>query len=154
MTTRDVGPIPKNPDLKRAVILAAPKAWFSLRYYKEWDAFRNTFGPIAAVLEIVLASGPAAARRVVVFKAPLNAAEAIARTRDLFAVMEQQLQKAPFLTGGEPNLADIANYTYAAHAPEGNVSLAPYPRLRAWLGRIEALPGFVPMATTAVGLAT
>jgi glutathione S-transferase len=98
--------------------------------------------------------GPAAACLVVVFKAPLNAAVAIARAGDLFAVMEQRLQKSPFLTGDEPNLADIANYTYTAHAHEGNVSLVPYPRLRAWLGRVEALPGFVPMATPAVGLAT
>ena len=100
-----------------------------------------------------LAFGPAAARRVVVFKASLNAAEAIARAEALFAVMEQQLQKSPFLTGDKPNLADIANYTYTAHAPEGNISLTRYPQLRAWLGRIEALPGFVPMARTAVGLA-
>jgi glutathione S-transferase len=39
-----------------------------------------------------------------------------------------------------------------AHAPEGNVSLADYPQVRAWLGRIEALPGFVGMSRTAVGL--
>ena len=47
----------------------------------------------------------------------------------------------------------IANYTYTAHAPEGNVSLEPYPNVRAWLGRIEALPGFVPMMKSPVGLA-
>ena len=100
-----------------------------------------------------LAFGPAAARVAVVFKAPLNAAEAIARGEALFAVMEQQLQKSLFLTGDKPTVADIANYTYTAHAPEGNISLAPYPQLRAWLARIEALPGFVPMVRTAVGLA-
>jgi glutathione S-transferase len=51
-------------------------------------------------------------------------------------------------------LADIANYTSIAHAPEGNVSLQPYPQVRAWLQRIEALPGFVPMVKSAVGLAS
>ena len=38
-------------------------------------------------------------------------------------------------------IADVANYSYIAHAPEGNVSLEPYPHIRAWLARIEALPG-------------
>ncbi|RYY96388.1 MAG: glutathione S-transferase, partial [Comamonadaceae bacterium] len=45
-------------------------------------------------------------------------------------------------------LADVANYTYVARAPEGDVSLDPYPQVRAWLARIEALPGFLPMART------
>jgi glutathione S-transferase len=36
-----------------------------------------------------------------------------------------------------------------ARAPEGDVSLDPYPAIRAWLARIEALPGFVPMPTLA-----
>ena len=33
-----------------------------------------------------------------------------------------------------------------------NVSLANYPRVQAWLAQIEGLPGFVPMARSAVGL--
>ena len=44
-------------------------------------------------------------------------------------------------------------YTYTAHAPEGSVDLAPHLHVRAWLGRVEALPGFVPMRRTPVGLA-
>ena len=40
----------------------------------------------------------------------------------------------------------------AARRAEGGISLEPYPNLRAWLSRIEALPGFVPMARTPVGL--
>ena len=57
-----------------------------------------------------------------------------------------------FLADLQGTIADIANYTYVAHAPEGNVSLQPYPNVRAWLERIEALPGFVPMQRTAAGL--
>jgi glutathione S-transferase len=67
--------------------------------------------------------------------------------------MESELATRPFLAGQVPTLADIANYTYTAHAPEGNVSLEPYPNVRAWLARIEALPGFVPMMKSPVGLA-
>lgn len=100
-----------------------------------------------------LAFGPAAARRAVVFKSPLCPDDAVARANELFAVMEGELEKSSFLAGDRPTIADIANYTYTAHAPEGNISLAPYPHVRAWLARIEALPGFVPMAATRVGLA-
>ena len=41
---------------------------------------------------------------------------------------------------------------YPAHAPEGGVSLEPYPHVRAWLARVEALPGFVGMPATRAGL--
>lgn len=101
----------------------------------------------------LLAYGPAAARLITVFGAPLNATEVIARANGLFAVMETVLQKSAFLVGEAPTLADIANYTYIALAPEGNISLTPYPHLRSWLARIEALPRFVPMPRSAVGLA-
>ena len=100
-----------------------------------------------------VAFGPATARRATLFKAPVNAEEAIARANDLFTVMEAELKTSPFLAGNTPTIADIANYTYIAHAPEGNVSLDPYPQLRSWLQRIEALPGFVPMVKSEVGLA-
>jgi glutathione S-transferase len=100
-----------------------------------------------------LAFGPAAARVIELFKRPVPADECISRAEALFGVMEAELAKAPFLAGTKPTLADVANYSYIAHAPEGNVSLAPYPHLRAWLARVEALPGFVPMLRSAVGLA-
>ena len=100
-----------------------------------------------------LAFGPATARLAVLFKAPVDADAAMARARDLFAVMDAELKTKPFLTGNTPTIADIANYTYVALAPEGNVSLDPYPELRGWLQRIEALPDFVPMVKSAVGLA-
>lgn len=100
-----------------------------------------------------VAFGPARARLATVFKAPVQADEAIARAHELFQIMDGELEKRPYLTGATPTIADIANYTYIAHAPEGNVSLDGYPKLRRWLQRIEALPGFVPMEKSAAGLA-
>lgn len=101
----------------------------------------------------LVAFGPAAARLITVFQAPFNAEEVIGRANGLFAVMEKELQKSAFLVGDVPTIADVANYSYIAHAPEGNISLTPYPHLRSWLARIEGLPRFVPMAKSAVGLA-
>jgi glutathione S-transferase len=92
-----------------------------------------------------LAAGPGAARLVRIFKAPLDHALAVRKANDLFTVLEKELGSRPFLVGETPTLADVALYTYTAHAPEGDVSLDPYPAIRNWLTRIEALPGFVPM---------
>jgi len=100
----------------------------------------------------LLAFGPAAARLVTVFGAGFRPEEVIARAHGLLKVMDAELAGRPFLIGAKPSIADIANYSYIAHAPEGNVSLADYPNVRAWLARIEALPGFVPMPATAAGL--
>ncbi|GAA0762130.1 glutathione S-transferase [Ideonella azotifigens] len=100
----------------------------------------------------LLAFGPAAARLVTVFGAGFRPEEVIARAHGLLKVMDAELAGRPFLIGARPSIADIANYSYIAHAPEGNVSLADYPNVRAWLARIEALPGFVPMPATAAGL--
>ena len=100
-----------------------------------------------------LAFGPAYARVIQFFKSPASPDDAIARAHGLFKVMEQQLGASAFLTGSTATLADVANYSYVARAPEGNVSLLSYPNLRAWLARVEALPGFVPMVKTPVGLA-
>ncbi|UFZ03877.1 glutathione S-transferase [Bradyrhizobium ontarionense] len=97
-----------------------------------------------------LAFGPAAARVATLFGMPLDIAKARQLACDLFTVMERELGGRPFLAGNEPTIADIALYTYTAHAPEGGVSLAPYPNVRAWLARIADLPGFVPMPASPV----
>ena len=91
-----------------------------------------------------LASGPAAARVAHVFKRPANPA-AVTAAESLFGVMDQHLARQPWLATGHATLADIALYTYTAHAPEGGVALGRWPHIQAWLARIEALPGFVGM---------
>lgn len=100
----------------------------------------------------LVAFGPAAARLVTVFGAGFRADEVITRAQNLFKVMDKELANKAFLTGAQASIADIANYTYIAHAPEGNVSLEEFPNVRAWLARIEALPGFVAMQNTKAGL--
>lgn len=99
-----------------------------------------------------LAGGPASARLVTLFGAPLDVDATLARAHALLAVMEGELAQRDFLAGTEPTIADVACYAYVAHAPEGNVSLADYPRIRAWLTRVENLPRFVPMESSPVGL--
>ncbi|URM28980.1 glutathione S-transferase [Pseudomonas frederiksbergensis] len=99
-----------------------------------------------------IAFGPARARLITVFGAPFNAQEVIAYAHTWLKVIDQELGATPYLVGSEPTIADIAAYSYIAHAPEGNVSLDDYANIRVWLARIEALPGFVGMPRTVAGL--
>jgi glutathione S-transferase len=66
--------------------------------------------------------------------------------------MEAHLSDRVFLVDDRPTIADVACYTYIDRAPEGIISLESYPNIRAWLTRIEALPGFVAIAKNPVGL--
>jgi glutathione S-transferase len=99
-----------------------------------------------------IAFGPAAARLITVFGAAFDAAEVIARAHVILGRLEAELAGRSWLAADHPTVADVALYSYVAAAPEGNVDLAPYGAVRAWLARIEALPGFVPFPQTPAGL--
>jgi glutathione S-transferase len=60
-------------------------------------------------------------------------------------VMERQLMNRKFFVDDDYGLADIALYAYTHTANEGGFDLQAYPAVRAWLGRVEATPGYVPM---------
>ncbi|TFW08491.1 glutathione S-transferase [Oxalobacteraceae bacterium OM1] len=92
-----------------------------------------------------IAKGPGMARVAKLFRRPLDITAAQDIAARLFAMLEQHLASRPFLTDAGRTIADLACYTYIAHAPEGGISLDPYPNIRAWLARVEALPGFVGM---------
>ena len=113
----------------------------------------RTAGEVQRWLSIAagpLKSGPANARLAGVFGARLDVPAARDIARKLFATVDAHLEKRRFLAGDEPTIADVALYTYTAHAPEGGVLLAPYEHLRGWLARVEALPRFVPMRRSPV----
>lgn len=92
-----------------------------------------------------VAAGPGAARLVKLFGAPLDHEAVVAKAHKLLAVLESHLSENKFLATQRPTIADLAVYTYVAHAPEGGVSLQDYPNVRAWISRVEALPHFVAM---------
>jgi glutathione S-transferase len=62
------------------------------------------------------------------------------------ALMDAHLARRDWLVGAGPTLADIALYAYTHVAGDGGFALAGYPAVQAWLERIEAVPGFVPMS--------
>lgn len=63
--------------------------------------------------------------------------------RAALAVLERRLASRPFLVGERATVADLALYAYTHVAPEGGLDLGAYPAVRAWLRRVEALPGYV-----------
>lgn len=99
-----------------------------------------------------IAYGPAAARMITVFGLKFNADEVIARAHRILSLIDAELEGRDFLVPPRPTIADVALYGYIARAPEGNVDLSHYPRVNAWLARIEALPGFVELPKTPAGL--
>ena len=97
-----------------------------------------------------IAVGPAAARLVPVFGAKLDHQALITQSHTLLTRIDKHLTDRNWLALDRPTVADVSAYAYIAHAPEGHVSLEAYPHIRAWLARIEALPGFVAMPKTEV----
>ncbi|MCD5993071.1 glutathione S-transferase family protein [Pseudomonas sp. CDFA 602] len=61
------------------------------------------------------------------------------------AVMEQQLDRTPFLVGEHFSIADIALYAYTHVAHQGGFDLTPYTGILHWLSRVQSQPGYVGM---------
>lgn len=96
--------------------------------------------------------GPASARMSSLWnmKGEMDPVRAHEIAEKLLTMMEAHLAGRDYLATSNPTIADLACYSYIAHAPEGRISLAPYPAVRLWLTRIEALPNFHPMPQSVV----
>jgi glutathione S-transferase len=62
-----------------------------------------------------------------------------------FDALERQLGSQEFLVAGRYTIADMALYAYTHVADEGGFDLDRYPCVRAWLARVAAQPGHVPI---------
>ncbi|CAN7192335.1 glutathione S-transferase family protein [Aminobacter sp. LjRoot7] len=60
-------------------------------------------------------------------------------------VMQVQLEKTPFLAGDAMSVADIALYAYTHDATIGGYDLDAFPAVKAWLARVAADEGHVPL---------
>jgi glutathione S-transferase len=60
-------------------------------------------------------------------------------------VMEMHLGKYPYFAANRFTIADIALYAFTNLATQCDFELGRYPAIRAWLDRVEAEPGYVPM---------
>jgi glutathione S-transferase len=59
------------------------------------------------------------------------------------SILENELATRPFLAGERYTIADMSVFAYASRAEDAEVSLEPYPHVRAWIARVQAQPGFL-----------
>jgi len=110
-----------------------------------WSQSTRSSQRFLSIVSEPVVQGPAIARLINVFGAKLDHAKAIETAHNILTTLDKHLQNRQWLATDHSTIADISNYPYIAHAPEGDVSLQNYPNIRAWLQRVEALPGFIPM---------
>ncbi|MDO6684356.1 MULTISPECIES: glutathione S-transferase family protein [unclassified Agarivorans] len=122
------------------------------RYAPEWNPQTvNEQAEIQQWLALAartLAEGPARARLITVFGAQFDQAAVIAASHQTLEIVNQLLNGKQWMAANKPTIADIACYSYIAHAPEGKVALDAYPNILAWLSNVEALDGFEGMQKT------
>jgi glutathione S-transferase len=61
------------------------------------------------------------------------------------AALDEHLDGGEWLVGGAYSIADISLYGYTHVADEGGFELGQYPAVQAWLARVAARPGHVPI---------
>ena len=93
------------------------------------------------------------ARAILSFKGPYNGLglesteqtlkEAKIRGHKSLVILDGVLKDREWLANNRPTIADIAVFVYVALAPMGDISLEPYPNVRAWIERIKDLPNFI-----------
>lgn len=124
-------------------------AYLARRYAPEW--LPTDPEPLAEVMQWLAVAGNellfglARARAVKLFGRPFNLEECQSFGRRGLAVMEAHLGAREWLAAGRPTIADCACYPYVALAPQGEVPLDDYAAVRAWIARLQALPGCADM---------
>ncbi len=90
--------------------------------------------------------GPGDARLVDLFGYKLDKATAVANSNHILPIFEAHLGKNQWLEMGRVTIADCACFPYIGLSDQGGVSLESYPNIRAWIGRIKALPNYIAMS--------
>lgn len=57
-------------------------------------------------------------------------------------ILDQHLTAEKWLALGRPTIGDLSVFVYIALAPMGDISLEPYPAVKAWIERVKKLKGF------------
>ena len=160
---RHLNPLGQIPVLEDGALVLADSTAILVYLSKRYDAGGHWLPHDAAGAATVqrwlsiasgeIASGPAALRAQRLFGKPVDPVKAGATTQRVLDFMEAHLHGRDYLAAPHATIADLACYSYVAHAPEGGVALDAFPAVRAWLARIEALPAFVPMPASPLAAA-
>ena len=95
--------------------------------------------------------GPENARLYHLFRAKaINIERATEKAHLILSLLNDQLETRQWLEFERPTIADIAIFPYIALAPDGEIDLAPYPQVLAWIERLKHLPHFIGMRSIEV----
>lgn len=109
----------------------------------QWMFFEQySHEPYIAVARFVKAFAPPEVRERRKGEFPLL----MERGNAALGVMETHLKKNDWFAGGRYSVADIALYGYTHSAADGGFDLARYPAVSAWLARVAAQPGYIPLS--------
>jgi glutathione S-transferase len=107
----------------------------------EWLFFEQySHEPAVAVRRSILTAPERAAQRT-----PERLAQLKEAGDRALGVMERRLSSADWLAGERYSVADISLYAYTHQADRGGFDLSLYPGIQAWLARVAAQPGHVPI---------
>ena len=118
-----------------------PRDAFDRAKAYEWLFFEQySHEPYIAVRRSILTAPERAHMRT-----PERLAALLESGNGALGVMERRLAEAEWLAGQSYSVADIALYAYTHKAEEGGFDLSLYPGIRAWIVRVTAQPGHVPL---------
>ncbi|KAB8319685.1 glutathione S-transferase [Tolypothrix campylonemoides VB511288] len=99
--------------------------------------------------------GVAAVRKHFLLNAEIDLEQAQKKAHQTLQILDKHLSKRLWLecvdaerlaARHHPTIADVACFPYVALAPDGKISLEPYPHVVGWIERIKQLPGYVDMS--------
>lgn len=71
--------------------------------------------------------------------------QSLERSYKILALIDSHLGTRNWLAANRPTIADYAVYPYISIAHEGDVVIDTYSNIKAWMNRLEELPGYVSM---------
>jgi glutathione S-transferase len=112
------------------------KQWASVFQWMFFEQYSHE--PYIATSRFWLQHKPDTPERSAVLAARRDGARAALR------LMEHHLSRNDFFVG-DCSIADIALFAYTHVSHEGGFPLDDFPKIRAWIERVKAQPGYVPM---------
>ena len=89
--------------------------------------------------------GPNVARLIKKFGFESDLTQSLERSYKILALIDDHLAHHNWLAASRPTIADCAVYPYISIAHEGEVAIDSYSNIKAWMNRLEQLPGYVSM---------
>ena len=89
--------------------------------------------------------GVGVARLIKKFGLESDWTQALERSHKILTLIDSHLDKHNWLAASRPTIADCAVYPYISIAHEGDIDIDKYSNVKAWMNRLEELPGYISM---------